>query len=389
MLGLAGSALGVGLAALAMRAIPSLLAGATPGVEISYGLTLPAVLQGLGIGLLVSLLFSLVPLLDVRHVKPSLLLRDEPRPRRLDVHADCGDGVRRGRPGWPHGVAGRLAAHRIDGGRGIRGDGDRAAPGRHAADSRAGAAGASAKSFALRHAVLQLRRPGSQMRIVLLAVGLGSFFIIGVRSLQENLIAQFAVNINAGFAGHVPARHPAGPGGAGARGDRGAPGAGGRAATPAAGAARARGRRRGPRGQSRGLRRCARPRLARPGIHHHLSQHARSRTRRVVAGAIWEPTPSPEAGSLDRAVHQRVVQDQHRRHDALRRARPRHLGQGHQRAVRRMVRQPRRRVHVRVPPGRARTGAAQLHRVRDGPADAARRARACRRRWSAPRRTCR
>ena len=34
------------------------------------------------------------------------------------------------------------------------------------------------------------------MRIVLLAVGLGSFFIIGVRSLQENLIAQFAVNIN-------------------------------------------------------------------------------------------------------------------------------------------------------------------------------------------------
>ena len=55
---------------------------------------------------------------------------------------------------------------------------------------------AKAKSFALRHAVLQLRRPGSQMRIVLLAVGLGSFFIIGVRSLQENLIAQFAVNIN-------------------------------------------------------------------------------------------------------------------------------------------------------------------------------------------------
>ena len=40
---------------------------------------MPAVLQGLGIGLLVSLLFSLVPLLDVRHVKPSLLLRDEAR----------------------------------------------------------------------------------------------------------------------------------------------------------------------------------------------------------------------------------------------------------------------------------------------------------------------
>ena len=42
-------------------------------------------MQGLGIGVLVSLLFSLVPLLDVRHVKPSLLLRDEPRARRVDV----------------------------------------------------------------------------------------------------------------------------------------------------------------------------------------------------------------------------------------------------------------------------------------------------------------
>ncbi len=40
VLGLAGSLLGVILAALAMRAIPSLLAGATPGVEISYALTL-------------------------------------------------------------------------------------------------------------------------------------------------------------------------------------------------------------------------------------------------------------------------------------------------------------------------------------------------------------
>ena len=88
VLGLAGSLLGVVLAALAMRAIPSLLAGATPGVEINYALTLPAVLQGLGIGLLVSLLFSLVPLLDVRHVKPSLLLRDEARVRTSRRDAD-------------------------------------------------------------------------------------------------------------------------------------------------------------------------------------------------------------------------------------------------------------------------------------------------------------
>ena len=38
-------------------------------------LTWSAVLQGAGVGLLVSLLFSLVPLLEVRRVKPLLLLR--------------------------------------------------------------------------------------------------------------------------------------------------------------------------------------------------------------------------------------------------------------------------------------------------------------------------
>ena len=195
MLGLAGSLLGVGLAALAMRAIPSYLAGAMPGVEITYALTVPAVLQGLGIGLLVSLLFSLVPLLDVRHVKPSLLLRDEPHPRRVDVtQIAVTVFVVAGLVGltvWQAGslqiglvVAGGFAATTVV---------------LHLAGTlliRAIAPLSKSKAFALRHAVLQLRRPGSQMRIVLLAVGLGSFFIIGVRSLQQNLIDQFAVNIN-------------------------------------------------------------------------------------------------------------------------------------------------------------------------------------------------
>ena len=33
--------------------------------------------QGTAVGILVSLLFSVVPLMQVRYVKPSLLLRDE------------------------------------------------------------------------------------------------------------------------------------------------------------------------------------------------------------------------------------------------------------------------------------------------------------------------
>ena len=88
------------LAALAMRAIPSTLAAAaTPGIDVNYALTLPAVMQGFGIGLLVSLLFSLVPLLEMRHVKPSLLLRDEAAPPAARPGADRRDGRGRRRPG--------------------------------------------------------------------------------------------------------------------------------------------------------------------------------------------------------------------------------------------------------------------------------------------------
>jgi putative ABC transport system permease protein len=195
MLGLAGSLLGVGLAALAMRAIPSYLAGATPGVEISYALSVPAVLQGLGIGLLVSLLFSLVPLLDVRHVKPSLLLRDEAHPRRVDLtQIAVTVFVVAGLVGLTVWQAGSLQIGLV-----VAGGFAATAIVLHLAGTlliRAIAPLSKSKAFALRHAVLQLRRPGSQMRIVLLAVGLGSFFIIGVRSLQQNLIDQFAVNIN-------------------------------------------------------------------------------------------------------------------------------------------------------------------------------------------------
>ncbi|MEO8680932.1 MAG: FtsX-like permease family protein [Vicinamibacterales bacterium] len=195
-LGLAGSLLGITLAGAAIQAIPSTLAAAaTPGVHIDYGLTWPAVVQGLGIGTLVSLLFSLVPLLEVRHVKPSLLLRDETRPRRLDaLQIAVMVAVVAGLAGLTVWQAGSWRVGLV------------VAVGFLGTALVLNIAGvllimairplAQARWFALRHAVLQLSRPGSQMRIVLLAVGLGTFFIIGVRSLQQNLVQEFAVNVS-------------------------------------------------------------------------------------------------------------------------------------------------------------------------------------------------
>jgi putative ABC transport system permease protein len=196
VLGLAGSALGVLLAALAIAVIPATLAAAaTPGVTIHYGVTGSAVVQGLGIGLLVSVLFALVPLLDVRHVKPSRLLRDEPRSGRPDLVQILALGF----------VAAALVLLTVWQAGSWR-IGLVVTLGLAATTLVLTLAGvllirlirplAKSRWFALRHAVLQLSRPGSQVRIVLLAVGLGSFFIIGVRSLQENLIAQFAVDVS-------------------------------------------------------------------------------------------------------------------------------------------------------------------------------------------------
>ncbi|MBI1874059.1 MAG: ABC transporter permease [Acidobacteria bacterium] len=194
-LGLAGSAVGVGLAGVVVAWAPAFVGNLPPGtVEIQYELTAAAVLQGLGIGVLVSLLFSLVPLLQVRHVKPSLLLRETSVARRRDwleiavialvvsalaglaiwqaASMRVGLAVTAGFIGVTivlH-LTGRLLVRTV----------------RPLARSR---------WFPLRHAVLRVGRPGNQTRAILLAVGLGSFFMIGVRLLQTNLLDSFNVQV--------------------------------------------------------------------------------------------------------------------------------------------------------------------------------------------------
>jgi putative ABC transport system permease protein len=54
---------------------------------------------------------------------------------------------------------------------------------------------ARSRSFPLRHAVLHLSRPGNQTRVILLAVGLGAFFIVGIRSLQASLLSEFSIEV--------------------------------------------------------------------------------------------------------------------------------------------------------------------------------------------------
>jgi putative ABC transport system permease protein len=194
-LGLAGSLLGVVMARAVIASIPLMLASSTSLLaQAHYGVSLSAAVQGVAIGVLVSLLFSVVPLLQVRFIKPSLLLRDET--------------VRRARDWLGIAVIVVVSAALV------------ALTAWQAASLKvglvvcAGFAGlavilhlagralialvaplANSRSFPLRHAVLHLSRPGNQTRVILLAVGLGAFFIVGVRSLQASLLSEFSIQV--------------------------------------------------------------------------------------------------------------------------------------------------------------------------------------------------
>jgi putative ABC transport system permease protein len=192
-LGAFGSVMGVGLAAIAIALIPADM-NQIGTLTVQYGLSLSAVLQGVGIGMLVSLLFAMVPLLEVRQVKPSLLLRQDSTAYRRD---------------WF-----QIASAVVVGGALVALASWQAASIRVGLSVCIGFVGltvilhllgslltkltrplASSSWFPLRQAVLHLARPGSQMRVVLLTVGLGTFFIMGVRGLQVNLLDQFAMEI--------------------------------------------------------------------------------------------------------------------------------------------------------------------------------------------------
>ena len=193
LLGSAGSALGVALAAGVMAAVPVFVGDLTAALNVQFGLTAAAVAQGFAIGLLVSILFSLVPLLEVRLVKPSLLLRQDVPPAA---------GIDWLKWGVTAGVAAALVAvaawqaGSLEVGLMLSGGFVATAFVLHLAGAglvRAVQPLRHAKSFALRQAVLHIARPGNQTRVILLAVGLGAFFILGVRTLQANLLRDFAI----------------------------------------------------------------------------------------------------------------------------------------------------------------------------------------------------
>ncbi len=190
-LGFAGSLFGVFLAQAAMWFVKWRFIEDLPE-KMTYAVRFPTVFQGILLGVAISLLFSALPLLQVRNIKPKLLLRDENN-----------DSLRKLDPAkWIFGalsLAGLLGLAVWQAGSLKVGAFFLAGLGLTSAVLYFSAVlltwllrrSRNLGSFALRQAVNSLYRPGNQTRIILLAVGLGAFVVLAVQSLQTNLIREF------------------------------------------------------------------------------------------------------------------------------------------------------------------------------------------------------
>jgi putative ABC transport system permease protein len=188
-----GSLLGVLFGLLLLYLIKTNFSDRLPPY-MTYGLRAGAVIQGLGAGALISFLFSVVPLLRIRHIKPNELLRDESSGESRGI-----DFMR-----WVAAVlvllgillvvswqAGSLKIGLFFlGGVGV------ASGALYLAATvmiRLVRRTRRFSSFALRQAISSLHRPGNQTRVTVMVVGLGVFLVISIQSLQSNLIREFDI----------------------------------------------------------------------------------------------------------------------------------------------------------------------------------------------------
>jgi putative ABC transport system permease protein len=190
----AGSLVGLVLAGVALASVPRSVL--EPLGVSAVSITWSAAVQGVLVGLLVSLAFALVPLLEVRRVKPLRLLRRDM------------SGVAAGRD-WESVLAAAAMAVSLAGvaiwqaqsvrtGAFVAGGLAAVAGGLYGASRllvRVTRPLARTHRFPLRHAVISLARPGGQTRVVLMAVGLGCFFVMAVRAVQTNLLYQLDTQV--------------------------------------------------------------------------------------------------------------------------------------------------------------------------------------------------
>lgn len=190
-LGFVGSMFGVFLAQCGLWLARWRFIDALPA-KMSYAINLATAWQGVILGLLISLLFSALPLLQIKSIKPRLLLRDE-----NNLSLSKLDWTR-----WAIGavsLAALLAIAVWQAGSikvGALFLGGLSVTGLVLYFSAALliwilSRSKSIGSFSLRQAINSMYRPGNQTRIILLAVGLGAFVVLAVQAIEANLVREF------------------------------------------------------------------------------------------------------------------------------------------------------------------------------------------------------
>ncbi len=196
VLGLIGSLFGVFLAQCGLWLAEWRFVDALPA-KMSYAVNLSTAWQGIILGVLISLLFSALPLLQIRSIKPKLLLRDENNASisKLDwTKWLFGAGSLVGLLALAVWQAGSLTV-------GAFFLGGLAATGAVLYFAAVVLTWLlkkikRASSFSVRQAINSMYRPGNQTRIILLAVGLGAFVVLTVQIMQTNLVREFDFSRN-------------------------------------------------------------------------------------------------------------------------------------------------------------------------------------------------
>jgi putative ABC transport system permease protein len=199
VVGLLGSLLGAGLGAAAQLALPRLLRDVLP-VDVAWSLSWPAVLGGVGTGVWVAVVFSLMPLLAVRRISPLAVLRRDyegERPRRDPAPLAAGLAL----------AASLVAMAVLQAGRPAHGLAFAAGAGTALA-ALALCAALLVRSlrrfvprrlpYLYRQGLANLYRPANQTLMVVLALGFGAFLLSTLLLVQHNLLRELRVDRGAG-----------------------------------------------------------------------------------------------------------------------------------------------------------------------------------------------
>lgn len=190
LLGIIGSVAGVFLGVGIQQLIPILFKDLLP-VDVGFAISWMSVLQGFALGTVVSVLFSMLPLISVRFVPPLTVLRTDFQPKRIFSKARLAAIILIGL--FPIAFASIQTESLMTGGLFFLG-----------LMSALGLLALVAMSllflvrkffpanasFIWRHSLSNLFRPNNQTRVLMIAIGLGTFIIATLNIVEKSLLGQ-------------------------------------------------------------------------------------------------------------------------------------------------------------------------------------------------------